>query len=370
MRIGITFFLRKDGSIWSNGASQHCVFLWSLLRAAGHDVVAINGGEADAPSPKMMLKSLQLDFSKLDEVVDTLDVLIEMGAQVSAEHVARVQKRGGKAVTYKVGNAFVIDAERVIHGKPAGAIFNGARFNEVWTNPQHVRTCASYWETCYRCPVRVLPHIWDSTFIDAAIAEFPVGLTFGYRPGPGKKRVGIFEPNSNIVKTCTIPMLVCEEAYRRAPELLGEVFVTNSEQHKAHLTFERFAMNLDIVKAGLASFEGRFNMPWFLAKHTDVVVAHQWENALNYAYYDALYGGYPLVHNSDMLPVGYRYEGFDVSSGTDALLLAMSQHDTRQGEYHDEAWRFLNDTVRATAPVNITAHEAAISRLFKGSAPA
>ena len=100
-------------------------------------------------------------------------------------------------------NAFVIDAERVIHGKDAGAIFNGAQFDEVWTNPQHVTTCASYWETCYRCPVRVLPHIWEPLFIDATIREFPEGLSFGYRPGAGKKRIAIFEPNTNVVKTST-----------------------------------------------------------------------------------------------------------------------------------------------------------------------
>lgn len=137
--IGLTFFLRKEGgSIWANGATQNCVFLWMLLRAAGHRVFAINGGDGEAPDPALMLGGLGIEFVKMADVVDELDVLIEAGAQVSAEHVARVRARGGRAVAYRFGNAFVIDAERVVHGKPAGSIFNGACFDEVWTNPQHV----------------------------------------------------------------------------------------------------------------------------------------------------------------------------------------------------------------------------------------
>lgn len=372
LTIGITFFLRKDASsIWSNGADQNCVFLWRLLRAAGHRVIAINGGDGEAPSPGMMLAGLGLEFVRIDDVIDTLDVLIEAGAQVSAEHVARVRANGGRAVGYKFGNAYVIDAERVAHNLPAGSIFNGSQFDEIWTTPQHVATCASYWETCYRCPVRVLPHIWEPLFVDAAVREFPEGLAFGYQPGRASKRIAIFEPNIGIVKMCAIPMLVCEHAYRRRPDLIERVFVTNAAAIKGHLTFATFAGNLDIVRAkgedgrSRCSFEGRFNTPWFLAAHADVVVSHQWENGLNYAYYDALHGGYPLIHNSDLLPegVGYRYRGFDARDGGDVLAAALLTHDARHEEYRAAASGFLA-TVHALAPANMRAHGAALAGLF------
>jgi hypothetical protein len=361
---GITFFLhRGEESIWTNGGVQHCAFLWLLLRKAGHRVIAINGGDGDSDKPPSMLAALGIEFVRFHDVADDIDVLIECGAQVSAEEVERVHRHGGKAVAFKYGNAYVIDTERVIHGKPAGSIFNGGRFDEVWTNPQHVDTCASYWETMYRCPVRVLPHIWDPCFVNATLAQFPPGLVFGYQPGRAKKRVATFEPNSNIVKSCTIPMLVCENAYRRRPELLGDVYITNAEKLKGHLTFQRFAGALDIVKDGLCSFEARYNTPWFLAKHADAVVSHQWENGLNYAYYDALYGGYPLVHNSPMVPVGYRYHGFDAQGGADALIDALEHHDANGHDYCRAAARFL-DTVRATAPANVDAHDRALTSLL------
>lgn len=360
LTVGVTFFLHAEAeSIWNNGAGQNAVFLWQLLRAAGHRVVAINGGSGETPHPGLMYDGLGIEFARVEDVVDQLDVLIETGAQVEAAAVARVRQRGGRAIAYKFGNAYVIDTERVVHGHKPGAIFNGAQFDEVWTHPQHVRTCASYWEATYRCPVRVLPHIWEPLFLEKAVAEFPDGLRFGFAPPSADRwRVGVFEPNINIVKTAVVPMLVCELAHRRRPGCV-DVYVTNALKAKDHLTFQTFAGALDIVRERRCSFEGRYNLPWFMARHCDAVVAHQWENGLNYAYYDALWGGYPLVHNSPMIPVGYRYHDFDAHDGASALLRAMAQHDP--GAYRREAQAFLA-TVRATAPANIEAHERALSR--------
>lgn len=366
MRVGLTFFLHRDPnrSIWSNGGDQHLVFLWMLLRRIpGVEVVAINGGDGEGPQKSLMLSGLEeLRFEPIgDELVDTLDVLIEGGAQVSAEHVARVRARGGRAIAFRYGNAYVIDTERVIHGKAAGAIFNGARFDEVWTNAQHARTCGSYWELTYRCPVRVMPHLWDPFFVDATVREFPPGLKFGYLPGRDQKRIGIFEPNVNIVKTCILPLCICEAAYRRRPELVGDVYATCALELKEHLTFKHFALNLDIVKDGRASFEDRHKAPWFLAKFVDVVVAHQWENALNFAYYDALHGGYPLVHNSELLPdgIGYSYLDFDVQDGASALLEVLALHDEDCAGYARRAASFL-DGLKPDHPRNVAAHERAL----------
>lgn len=372
--IGLTFFLRKDGgSIWENGATQQCVFLLHTLRASKQfaEVIAINAGDAETTPPGLMLKDLGIEFVKPEAVVDRLDVLIEAHGQVSPEHVERVHARGGKTIGYKFGNAFVIDGERMIHGKPCGGIFNGARFDEIWTIPQHMTTCASYWETMYRAPVRCMPHVWEPLFLDAAIKEFPAGCVFGYKPGARPKRIGIFEPNLNMVKTAFVPLLAVELAHRQRPSAIGDVYVTNAMHLKEHLTFKHMASQLDIFKTRKASCEGRFNTPYFLAQHCDIMVSHQWECALNYAYYDAMYGGYPLVHNADLLPrgVGYRYEGFDCQDGARAILEAVDRHDARIDQYRAQSNAFLA-TVHATAPRNVEAHERALAELCERRAAA
>lgn len=48
---------------------------------------------------------------------------------------------------------------------------------------------------------------------------------------------------------------------------------------------------LQIVGKGIMTVEGRYQMPDFLTRYVDVVLSQQWENGLNYAYNDALYGG-------------------------------------------------------------------------------
>lgn len=106
--------------------------------------------------------------------------------------------------------------------------------------------------------------------LEREAARLRDGFVFGYRPGRRRWRPGIFEPN------------IC----------------------------------MDIVKRGLTSFEGRFPFCRVVAANVDAVVSHHWENAQNYVYYEALDGGYPLIHNSHLIGgCGYRYHGFDCEEG-------------------------------------------------------
>lgn len=405
LTVGVTVHLTAapGTSIWSAGSTQNCVFLVSALRACPSvgRVYLINCGDADVPPASYMLAGVPgLEVVKLADVIDRLDLLVEAGSQVSAENVARVRAKGGRCVAYRFGNNAILDAERMLRGplskhlgevlapqaldllKPllakrdGGCVANGAAFDEVWTTPQHERTCRSYFEFTLRAPVRVVPHIWEPTFVDMAVVEMAKDpgskdFEFGYQPGRPKKRIGIFEPNLNIIKCAVFPLLAAESAYRRRPDLIERVWCTNSLDLVKLAMFESFVHSLDLQRNKAADgkpvvvFDGRYNMAFGLAKHVDVVLAWSWECDLNYAYYDALYGGYPLVHSSTLLPegVGYRYDGFDAADGGSALLAAILTHDARHVEYRRTADAFLQ-TVRATSPANVTAHERALISLF------
>jgi hypothetical protein len=220
-----------------------------------------------------------------------------------------------------------------------------------------------------------VPHIWEPTFVDTAVAELAkdpgtAGLSFGYKPGRPKKRISLFEPNLNIIKNCVFPLLVAESAFRRRPDLIEHVWCTNSLDLIKLPMFESFVWSLDLQRHKKAdgnphvTFDGRYNLPFWLSKSTDVVLTWQWENNKNYMYYDALYGGYPLVHNADLPDgVGYKYDGFDAADGGNALLSALLAHDARAEEYRKTASAFL-ETVRTTAPANIEAHERALHALY------
>lgn len=120
---------------------------------------------------------------------------------------------------------------------------------------------------------------------------------------------------------------------------------------------------MDVGSNGIATIEIRHNTPYMLAAHADIVVSHQWENELNYLYYDVLYGGYPLVHNSTMLKCGYYFEAFDADSGAEILLDVLRNHDHRADEYREKAKAFLA-TVGVDYPENIRLYENALLHLF------
>ena len=61
--------------------------------------------------------------------------------------------------------------ESFIFDRQFGRFFNGTQIDEVWTIPQHEKTCKSYFGIMNRAPVTVLPHIWEPLFFDQSIAE-------------------------------------------------------------------------------------------------------------------------------------------------------------------------------------------------------
>jgi hypothetical protein len=118
----------------------------------------------------------------------------------------------------------------------------------------------------------------------------------------------------------------------------------------------RFALNLELTKHSKASYEPRAPFAHLMGEYQmDAVVAHHWECGLNYAYYDALYGGYPLIHNSEFLlkdGVGIYYPDFSATKGGEALLSAWNQPTEYWQDYKKKADDFLK-TLHPEHPENI-----------------
>ena len=248
-----------------------------------------------------------------------------------------------------------MDAERICFDLQPGSIFNGTRFDEVWTQAQHVSMCRNLWEIGLRAPVRVMPHIWSPLFVRLIadnLQKAEPDAVFGYQAGASAKRVAIFEPNLNVIKTFITPLLICETAYRQDPGAISEVYITNTSEITEHPSFQSLTQAMDLYRDKIVSFEARYSLPLFLARFTDVVVSHQWENGLNYLYYDVLYGGYPLIHNSPFLrEVGYYYPDFDAKQGASALLWAIHHHDQHLADYNNRTQHLLSQ-VDISNPVN------------------
>lgn len=371
LRVGVTLYLREGAqSIWENGIFQNCVFLVQLLRQspAVEQAVLVRGGEGKVADASMMLEQTGIEMLEPEQAFECLDVVIEMSAQLDDDWVKRFRAGGGRYVWMRVGNDYVIDIERAMFDKPHGSLANDKPYDAVWTIPEYEHSCRDYFSLIARAPVRIVPHLWTPYFLDHAIAELPPELHWGYQPGRSRWRICVFEPNVCMVKISLIPMLACEEAYRARPAMLDTLHVCNTLHLKDHTKFLHFARSLDVVDHGLARFEGRYPLAHFMAEYGDCVVSHHWENGQNYLYYELLYGGYPLVHNSEFIrEYGYYYPDFDCAEGGRALLRAFDEHDGAWDDYRQHA-KHLLDTLDVAYPGNIAAYTDELLRLYSAIA--
>ncbi len=368
LRVGVSIFIRKgEQSLWENGIFQNCLFLVLLLLKSPRveEVVLVAGGGDGGPQDaSTFLADSPVPIIDMATASERLDLMIEMSAQLAREWVIDFRARGGRIVSMRVGNDYVIDVERMVFDKPHGLLLTGAPYHEIWTLPEYESVCAPYFASAFRAPVRLMQHLWSPLVLERARSRAEHAGPFEYRPERPKWRVGIFEPNICMVKTSFIPMLACEAAHRAQPRLIEHLWVYNSFHLKDKPAFIGFAQSLDIVRHGLASFEGRFPLFQVMPSQVDVMFAHHWENSQNYTYYEALYGGFPLIHNSHLLgSCGYRYHGFDCEEGGAALRRAFAGHDQNLPAYRANANDFLA-TLDPESEQNVRTYTEAIEALF------
>jgi GR25 family glycosyltransferase involved in LPS biosynthesis len=366
LRVGVTIGIRQgQQSLWENGIGQNCIFMAMLFGNCPEveTVVLINASGLAEVSPAMMLGTSGVTVIPLSESAG-LDVIIEMGAQLPDQWVADYRKGGGKYAAMRVGNDYAIDIERAIFDMSPGSLCTAKTFDAVWTIPGHAKSCTDYFSVTTRSPVTIVPHIWSPFFFQKGIDAMPEGQVFGYRPGRERWRVCTFEPNINMVKTSFLPMFVCEEAYRLEPRFLEFYRICNTFHLKERPLLIKTATSLDIVNHGLTTFEGRFQIYDFLSRQGDCVLSHQWECPQNYVYYEALYGRYPLIHNSPLMKdYGYYYPEFDSQEGGRVLVEAFRTHDENIEAYERKCSSLMRQ-IDVDYPGNIEAYTRELLALY------
>lgn len=362
LRIGVTHYIR-DGSqsLWENGIFQNCFFLLMLLERSPivGKCFIVNGGPGNPEEAVNFLKDAPAPILTMQAAMAELDVVIELSAQLDGKWAQEFKAKGGTVIGMHVANDYIIDAERMAYRLPPTLLMADVPYDEIWTLPAFEKTCSAYYNVGFRAPVKVMQHLWNPEIIEKSAHSN--NREFRYIPGRPQWRIGIFEPNLCSVKTCHLPMLLTDVAYRTRPDAIEVLRVFNSLPFKEHAGFVGYAQSLDIVRHQKASFEGRYPLFDIMNLECDAIVSHHWENAQNYLYYEALHGGYPLIHNSDMLgDCGYRYRDFDPEDGALALLQAISSHDRHLETYRRNSTAFLA-TLDPRAEANVQSYTTTIA---------
>jgi Protein of unknown function (DUF2827) len=361
--LGITVFVNADGSLglYENGLRQNAVFLYNLFRRSDRfeKIYLLNHGDGEVDREREKNAPVDLDaIVRTPDVEHELDFVICIGAAIDEPTVNRLRKRGTKLISYRGGNSSIISMEATISSPPradASRFFDVAHFDAIWMTQQHLHTNRGFTEIVYRKPVIEIPQIWQSIFLESRATQLKT--PFGYRSGVNDRRVAILDPNITVMKTSHMPMLVCEAAFRRAPAALQQVLVCNASHLNQNDGFKSFCHMLTIITSAKLTLEARFPTADFLSQHANAVVTHHWENGLNYLYYDVLYGGYPLIHNSEYIrDFGYYYPSWDAMKGGEVLIEALETHESQLTEYRARSAELIKK-VDATNPDNIALHE-------------
>lgn len=336
LNIGITIGIREPGeSLWINGIKQNALFLAHLFLASPHHhrVTLLNTTDIAVSKSVSWDRNIYPTIS-FDDGCRDLDVLIELGGQISPEQTIFLKKQGTKIVSYCCGPEYVHNMQSIIFGREMYRnLFINTEYDCLWIIPQIYEMNRAFFEVFRRCPVQEVPFVWHPMAIE--------GLTHGiegqgvYQPAGGAKRVAVIEPNIDVLKFCLYPILATELAYRQNPELIQFLHVANSDRFVyADKEFAALMRHLEIVQAGKASFIGRVTTAEFLARHTDIVVSHQWGLPLNYMYLECCWQGYPLVHNARLVSdLGYYYPDNDIRMAARQINYALTQHDENAAQY-------------------------------------
>jgi Protein of unknown function (DUF2827) len=334
-------------ALWSSGIAQNVVYLTMLMqRLPEVELAAL----VVCPPGSLISHPLGdvygLPVIGSEDAAASLDVIIELGARVEVEIADRFRARGGKLVSYMAGNAMIMNFEELANDIRHGD-YVSVPFDAVWITPQHWRTNHSYAAVTRTPNVVCAPHIWHPICLNQS--AFQLKLNPFYRPPVTKTwRIGVFDPNINVVKTFHFPLLVCEQAYRLQPALIDRVLLFSASQLMGNSHFEEFIAVTDLGRDKRVFAETRYALAQVMGVFIDVVVTHQWENSLNYLYWDVLYLGWPLIHNSpEFRDVGYYYPSFDPLTGGKVLAQALADHPSQspagRQAVHETLWRFNID---------------------------
>ena len=125
-------------------------------------------------------------------------------------------------------------------------------FDAIWAIPQVVASSGPFWSVLHRCPVRPVPFIWDPRWLDARAQAMPNQGLRSARSGP--LRVTVSEPNHDVVKFGLYPLMIAELVWRRHPELIELVSVTNTDNDVAGITVNPTAGLTTAEAGGTATF--------------------------------------------------------------------------------------------------------------------
>ena len=318
VKIGIT--AKCDENIFGNGLNQNVWFLLRLLKGAGYNVCLVAESKEHA-GKKLITEDIHLLTA---ENIVEYDMILECAWALEPATSDALVNSGGIRIGVQYGNRLLIDLENMLF-KPNNAGIGKKEIHEIWCSP-HFEFSIPALEILEKTEMRVCPYIWSPDVVTHTYVNSRINPYF--TPDTNINNIAFFEPNLNIVKSCMLPMIIAEDLYCRRPEIVGDIYNFGSQKLASHKTFTTMLSKLEIKKDKKISFEGRYAFTWALHRNfAGTIISHHWMNGLNYLQLEAMYFGFPFVHNSEFFTEhGYYYPEWDAKEGSLQLEKAIETH--------------------------------------------
>lgn len=379
INVGVTVLIKdpKTDSMFNNGIKQNVVILQEIYEKCKNvNKAYIINADSSVTAESYKNTTWEKYSDRIitpDQAKEMCDLIVLCHGNVSMGMYAEYNRLGKKIVLQALGAQLSMFDECVIFDMPPKKIFKSNPYiNAVWTSPHFYERDKHFYEALYDCPVYEAPYIWDPQFITHHVnllKKSDPTRVLEYEVRSEQKRISVVEPNINMVKTATVPIIISELFFRKNPKGVDKVSIFGGKKFSKKQDMIDFATDLDIYKAKKLFFEERYPIVWTLSAHTDILLSHQSGCELNYAYLDAAWLGYPVVHNSPMMKdLGWYYPGNNATIALEHLEYIVRNFDSVEypnNKYLEKSRKFASRYLMDN-PENIAGYENLIEKVMTG----
>jgi hypothetical protein len=331
MHIGIVI---SEHHVFANGLNQNGIFMYILCKQLGHTCDLLSYSKTYKQLAYKQFPILCLDSDEFQP--SKYNMIITVAVSLDPAIYDACKAHNVTVVGYVCSNILSMVIEEFATKHTSSSIISRkARIDKAWVL-ESFPFMKPYIELVRDAPATLVPHLWSPGIIEYYTEHKynkPV-RDLQYNPAfhtGGRCNIIVMEPNINFVKTAAVPLLAAERFYKQHPDLLNEVFVFTypTDSKSANAMLDALTVGKKVRKFSRLSVAEIFT---FFNRDDciPIIVSHQIYTPLNYTYYEAMYYGYPLVHNSPTLrDYEYHYDEMDVDTCAAKIHEAFTTHATR-----------------------------------------
>ena len=334
----------QGGHLLSNGITQQGHYTKLALEACGYTVDLIS----TVPIPSYVELGHTVYIVGFDSDMSDYSTIIFVSATLcSSDEKNKVFLQNAKNVGVKFvnlicGNIFYLYQEEIIFDVHHILKSNENSFiDEVWVLPMYTYSIDML-ETFFKKPVKVAPYIWNSDILKHICKDQPLPFFDANIPNDN---VTVFcaEPNMSVHKNAFVPILISESYYTKFNKLNSMCILCGNKLH-----IQALKVYMNFIKHGKLELYDR--IPFVDILHQSKIkniqfpsiVSHQYLNDLNFVHFEALYLGWPLIHNCDrLINVGYFYNRDNVNEASVQMEYARLNHQKNHKQYMKRVEDFL-----------------------------